>query len=458
MNPFRLVVVCLFVFTCSYNGLSQSGCLPNILSRISLPRNKPCETCITAPTNYTISTSNDTICISNTDSIASINFNGNDNCVYFCGDIKLGQLGGFGTGNKLVVTSGSRLTLYSDFSPFQNFQMIANYGSIVFASGASNLYAPVISINKATVTVIGDVGLNSGGTIGSSFYIDSGVLTVTGTLTLNTTNNDNTFPDICIISYSQINLHNLVVNAFDPFELHPGITNMCLNISGAVTLNQVLTEQPLSVCMAPTAFYTNPFNTNWGPNVSVTENCTQPCLSPLPLTLLSFTATRSNNDILLSWKTTHEVQTDYFEIEKSMDGTSFQKIGSVKAINSASTISSYSFLDMSPASPINYYRIRFVDIDGSSTYSSVKECRIPGTPQNMIVSGGRNIIATFKKADAGTLSLFDMQGKLLAKQEIMQGQKSVVLNSTPVAAGTYIVRFNSVTSGQIISTRVVLTK
>lgn len=454
----RLVVICLLVFVCNYHAASQTGCLPNILSAIALPRDKPCDGCIVAPTNYTISTSNDTICIANSDSIASINFNGNGNCVYFCGNVKLGQLGGFGSNNKIVVTSGSTLTLYSDFSPFQNFQLIANYGNLVLAGGASNLYAPVISINKATVLVIGDVALNSGGVIGSSFYIDAGVLTVTGTVTLNTTNNENTFPDICIVSYSQINLNNLVVNSSDPLEMHPGIANMCLNVAGAVTLNQTLTQQPLSVCMAPTAFYTSPFNTNWGPNVTVTENCTQPCLSPLPLTLLSFSATAGSMGAVLEWKTAQEFQTDHFEIERSADGTLFEKIGSVKAVNNASSISSYSFVDVTATTDINYYRIRFIDIDGSFTLSPVKVVNAAATQENMIVSGGRNIVATFKKANAGTVSLFDMQGKLLSKQNVAQGQKSVLINGANLAAGTYIVRFNAASSGQTISARVIVTK
>jgi hypothetical protein len=145
-------------------------------------------------------------------------------------------------------------------------------------------------------------------------------------------------------------------------------------------------------------------------------------------------------------------------MERSSDGNSFQKIGTVKPNNNTSITSNYSFVDMNAPSDLNYYRIRFVDIDGSYTFSPVKQCRAAATQQNMIVSSGKNITATFKKSDAGIVSLFDMQGKLLSKQEVAQGAKNIVFACATFSPGTYIVRFNSAISGQTISTRVILTK
>ncbi|MEO1254699.1 MAG: hypothetical protein AAFY41_07430, partial [Bacteroidota bacterium] len=53
--------------------------------------------------------------------------------------------------------------------------------------------------------------------------------------------------------------------------------------------------------------------------------------TPLPLDFLSFTVTESDNEVLLSWITTNEVNVDYFDIERSGDGLNFDLLGQVKA-------------------------------------------------------------------------------------------------------------------------------
>jgi len=412
---------------------------------------------VAAPQNYTISTNDATICISTLDSISSININGNGNRIYFCGEVKVGQIGGFGTQNDIIVHEGSKLTIYSDFSVFQNLQLIANYGNIVFAGGASNLYAPIISINHSTATVIGDATLNSGSTPGGAFYMDDGVLTVTGTLTLNGSN-PSVYPGVCIISYSQVNINNLVVNSFAPFHIESSVTNICLNVSGAVTLNAILTEQPLNVCMAPSAFYTNPFNTNWGANVTVTENCTESCISPLPLTLLLFNVNENPNGVLLSWATSHEIGTNYFDVEKSEDAIHYQKIGTVKTRNDPAIAANYSFLDISIQGKTSYYRLKFVDIDGTFTYSPIKTFSQSQSAGDISIGSGKNIVVKFLIPASGTLNLFDMQGRLLTKTSVNRTQNNIQLNTSGLSAGSYIVQFQSQNNIILKSSKVLLIK
>ncbi|HEY1022529.1 MAG TPA: hypothetical protein VGE06_09440, partial [Flavisolibacter sp.] len=53
--------------------------------------------------------------------------------------------------------------------------------------------------------------------------------------------------------------------------------------------------------------------------------------SPLPVSWISFTGVRKSNDILLAWKTAAEVDNKWFEVERSTDGRSFNRIGVVHA-------------------------------------------------------------------------------------------------------------------------------
>ena len=57
----------------------------------------------------------------------------------------------------------------------------------------------------------------------------------------------------------------------------------------------------------------------------------------LPVTLVTFSGTLTNNDILLSWKTSSEQGSKYFDVEKSTDGTNFRVLAQVAAAGNSSS-------------------------------------------------------------------------------------------------------------------------
>ncbi len=89
----------------------------------------------------------------------------------------------------------------------------------------------------------------------------------------------------------------------------------------------------------------------------------------LPITLLSFNGHLNNSSIFLQWQTSSEHGSKYFDIEKSADGVNFYNIGSKPAAGISNSTLKYSYTDMQPAE-LNYYRLKFVDIDGRFIYSS----------------------------------------------------------------------------------------
>lgn len=95
----------------------------------------------------------------------------------------------------------------------------------------------------------------------------------------------------------------------------------------------------------------------------------------LPLDLLTFTGSlQTDNTVLLKWKTENEVNTSHFEVERSIDGSSFTAIGTVAADNSTNTTHNYSYVDMDAAnqqSLILYYRLKMVDANGAYSYSNI---------------------------------------------------------------------------------------
>lgn len=91
--------------------------------------------------------------------------------------------------------------------------------------------------------------------------------------------------------------------------------------------------------------------------------------SPLPVTLLYFSAKNENGNGYLYWATASERNNKGFFIEKSTDGNTFVEIGFVAAKADANGRIQYDFTDKNLT--INsYYRLRQVDNDGSYEYSN----------------------------------------------------------------------------------------
>ena len=94
----------------------------------------------------------------------------------------------------------------------------------------------------------------------------------------------------------------------------------------------------------------------------------------LPVLLLSFdTKSISSSSCQINWKTTSEVNTEYFTIQRSEDGYSFQNLAQISAHASAVAGSTlrYSYNDYNLPSGMAYYRLEFMDKDGNHHYSNV---------------------------------------------------------------------------------------
>jgi hypothetical protein len=95
----------------------------------------------------------------------------------------------------------------------------------------------------------------------------------------------------------------------------------------------------------------------------------------LPIELADFAVTLVYNDAVLNWETSAEYNSDYFTIERSMDGVNFEEAGVIDASGFSSETNYYSFID-SNVTELSvgkiFYRLRLVDLDHSFTYSPVR--------------------------------------------------------------------------------------
>lgn len=96
---------------------------------------------------------------------------------------------------------------------------------------------------------------------------------------------------------------------------------------------------------------------------------------PLPVKLISFTARKQERAVLLEWATATEYNNQGFEIEVSANGRNWGKIGFVPGVSPSgnSTVNrAYRFIDETPLSGTNYYRLKQLDYDGRYEYSHIQ--------------------------------------------------------------------------------------
>lgn len=94
--------------------------------------------------------------------------------------------------------------------------------------------------------------------------------------------------------------------------------------------------------------------------------------SILPISINSFTSKVLGNEIVLNWYTTSESNNKGFDLERSNDqGATFNTVEFETSKGNSNGNLSYSFIDASHISGDNYYRLKQIDLDGKTTYSTI---------------------------------------------------------------------------------------
>jgi hypothetical protein len=77
----------------------------------------------------------------------------------------------------------------------------------------------------------------------------------------------------------------------------------------------------------------------------------------MPFELLSFNSEKENETIVIDWHTFNESGTEYFIIEKSLDGKKFEEVGRTKSAGTSREITTYSLIDQFPTEGLSFYRL-----------------------------------------------------------------------------------------------------
>lgn len=143
-----------------------------------------------------------------------------------------------------------------------------------------------------------------------------------------------------------------------------------------------------------------------------------PAFNPLPIELISFSATPVRNRVLLNWTTATEKNNAWFAVERSPDAQNFAEIGQMPGAGNSTAPREYTFTDEHPLTGPNYYRLRQTDYDGSFSHSPLRLATMSAAGRLFLYpSPAKDMLYIRQDAPAATplqWFIFDKTGRLLA--------------------------------------------
>jgi hypothetical protein len=259
-----------------------------------------------------------------------------------------------------------------------------------------------------------------------------------------TANNANDSVTVALVNRSQ-SQQTVVLNFPNYFLTNQAVTTLSLaNLqAGTETFVSHSNNALHSASISPPS--NNTLQVTLAP-LSVTSLLITGSLTALPLTLLSFTATKGDDEVILHFKTADELNFASFDVERSPDGVSFTKIGSVPAggPQGAATGRDYTFTDVQPLPSLSYYRLKLVDLDGSSTYSKVVAIRWDKNSFiTLFPNPAKDVVNVQLGMPAGTVSLqiVDALGRTVRNMRLTSSGStlSVAIDVSGFARGSYYI-------------------
>jgi murein tripeptide amidase MpaA len=182
-------------------------------------------------------------------------------------------------------------------------------------------------------------------------------------------------------------------------------------------------------------------------------------LTVLPVQFVSFTAQLlADETVALNWAAAEDQQHDHYEIEKSANGSVFTPI------SKGPFAAPYKYLDSTPFTGNNFYRIRQVDKNGTISYShTVNIYYYPVTSFVSVypnpVTDVLNVKINANSVDQYSINITDLAGRKIYEEKISTGETriEVNINLKDKAAQLYILTIRN-KKNEIIATHKVVKK
>jgi len=173
----------------------------------------------------------------------------------------------------------------------------------------------------------------------------------------------------------------------------------------------------------------------------------------LPIKLTGFTGDLRNGQVSLAWKTAQEHNLQGFDVEQSIDGRAWSKVGSVAGANN--TIGAdYHFNIQNMTQSFVLYRLKIIDRDGKFDYSGQVSIKTKGQSNFELI--GNPIKETIRlaihqpQAETFTAKLISLNGKVVSNYLYQHtgGSSTLQIPVSTVTSGMYILQLASTNTMQ----------
>src|SRR5450432_4265756 len=175
--------------------------------------------------------------------------------------------------------------------------------------------------------------------------------------------------------------------------------------------------------------------------------------SPLPITLILFTAIPQDGRVKIDWETAAEVNIDYFTIQRSNNSNSWEDIENIAGSGSTNTDMRYTAFDPNPYSGLSFYRLEQTDLDGKKSYSMIRKVNFDSSATIRIYPNPVTNLIYISGSGKMVFSIHNTNGQLLyTPVQLIQSQ--YVLNVAGLPPGIYFIHIvqngNAGTTKEII--------
>lgn len=163
----------------------------------------------------------------------------------------------------------------------------------------------------------------------------------------------------------------------------------------------------------------------------------------LAVSFLSLNVSATNNNgVFLEWSVTGEKIHDYYIVERTLDGHSWDTAGTIKGAGSNLSQLDYQYIDFPEvAEGTIYYRIKQTNDDGNYIYSDVKAVKVGTAKYNFQLYPNPNNGSFTIVSDAGVeitdLKIYDVLGKSRFFQYHVEGRR-IQMDASGLRNGSYI--------------------
>jgi Secretion system C-terminal sorting domain len=165
-------------------------------------------------------------------------------------------------------------------------------------------------------------------------------------------------------------------------------------------------------------------------------------MATLPVGMTGFTTQPRGHTVDLQWTTATEQNSKDFVIERSQDGVNWSSIGQVAAAGNSQESLQYNYVDQTPMTGANYYRLQEVAEDGSSVYSEIRSVEFTGTAiaVNWYPNPTHDQVTLTSSSPLQSITLISLDGRILQTAQGFTSGQAIDLSRYPFGIYFLIIR------------------